>query len=244
MRNARCPWMTALVVGLVLWSVDARAQVSGSYDGQVAGPRVAVPLNAAAALSQTGNFVTGTLALAAVPPDFAGVYILSGKATPKRLKVSGGSATGALLKWRAKIAPGVLTGNAKVKGPAGRLKGTLTLTLNTSTSDGSSCDGVYAGNTTLFADQVIGEAFTKCTQCHVPGGQAGTTRFTVASADPLATARSVALLIDTADPDASRILRKPLDLVPHGGGAQITAGGVEDGILRQWVDLIVQAHCR
>jgi hypothetical protein len=233
----------ALIASIVLWSTSTRAQVTGSFDGQVAGPRVAVPLNAAATLMQAGAFVTGTLALAAVPADFAGIYTLTGKATTKRLKVSGVSATGALLKWRAKIAPGVLAGGAKVKTSAGRLKGTLTLTLNVSTGDGSSCDGVYAGNSTLFVGQVMGQALAACTACHVAGGQADATRFHVVSGDPLATARSVALLVDSANPDASRILEKPLDLVPHGGGPQITAGSAEDGILRQWVNLIAQAHC-
>jgi len=235
--------MMTLLAGVAVLSGTARAQVTGSFDGTVTGPRVTTPLNASAALLQMGPFVTGTLALASVPPDFAGIYTLTGKATKKRVKVSGVSATGALLKWKAKIAPGLLQGNAKVKGSAGKLKGKLALTMNVATGDGSGCDAVYAGNTTFFADQVMAQVLDACTTCHVSGGQAATTRFQVTAADPLATARSMASLIDAANPDGSRILQKPLDLLPHGGGVQITAGSAEEAILRQWVELVAAASC-
>lgn len=232
-----------LLAGIVLSSGTTQAQVTGSFDGQMGGPRIAAPLNASAAMLQMGPFVTGTLALASVPPDFAGIYLLTGRATKKRLKVSGVSATGTLLKWRAKIAPGLLQGAAKVKGPAGKLKGTLALTMNAPTSDGSSCDGVYTVNTTFFVDQVLTQVLDACTTCHVSGGQADATRFRVTAGDPLATARSMAPLVDVATPDGSRILLKPMDLLPHGGGVQITAGSAEETILRQWVDLVAQAGC-
>lgn len=231
-----------LLAGIVL-SGTAHAQVTGSFDGTVTGPRVPTPLNASAALLQMGPFVTGTLALASVPPDFAGIYTLTGKGNTKKLKVSGVSATGALLKWKAKITPGLLQGNAKIKGAAGKLKGSLALTQNVATSDGSACDAVYTGNTTFFVDQVVAQVLDACTTCHVSGGQAATTRFQVTAGDPLATARSMAALVDAANPDASRIVQKPLDLLPHGGGVQITAGSAEDGILRQWVELVAAADC-
>lgn len=234
----------ALLAGVVLCTADARAQVMGSFDGEVTGPRVAVPLDAAAALLQTGPFVTGTAAIGGVAPDFAGVYTLTGKGTTKRLRLSGLGANGALLKWRAKVTPGLLSGPVRIKAPAAKLRGTLALTLNVTTGDGSSCDAVYAGNTAFFVDEVIGKALTACTTCHVPNGQADVTRFHVTPADPLATARSMALLVDATSPDASRILQKPLNAVPHGGGAQIIAGSAEETILRQWVDLVAQAHCR
>jgi hypothetical protein len=221
----------------------ARGDVTGSFDGQVAGPRVATPVNAAATLRQAGTLITGTLALAAVPPEFAGVYALNGKATTKRLKVSGVSATGALLKWRAKIATGLLQGPARVKAPGAKLKGTLALTLNVSSGDGSACDAVYQGNSAFFADQVVAQSFSTCTACHVPGGQADATRFHVVAGDPLATARSVALMVDAANPDASRILSKPLGVLPHGGGVQIISGSPEDQILRQWIALVAAAQC-
>jgi hypothetical protein len=233
----------AMLAGVVLWTGTAQAQVTGSFDGAVTGPRVTTPLNASAAFLQMGPFVTGTLALASVPPDFAGIYTLTGKANTKKLKVSGVSATGALLKWKAKITPGLLQGNAKIKKPGGKLKGSLALTMNAATSDGSSCDNVYTGNSTFFADQVVAQVLDECTECHVPGGQASTTRFQITAGDPLATARSMAPHIDAANPDASRILLKPMDVLPHGGGVQITAGSPEEAILRQWVELVAAASC-
>lgn len=235
-------WVAALAVTGALGGA-ARAQVTGSFEGDIAGPRVTSAVNAAATLRQTGTFVTGTMAVSAVPPDFAGIYTLTGKATTKRLKVSGVSTTGAILKWRAKIAPGTLLGPARVKAAAGKLKGTLSLTLNAAAGDGSGCDAVYQGNSALFVGQVIGQAFAACTACHVAGGQADATRFRIATGDPLATARSVATLVDAAAPESSRILVKPLASVPHGGGQQMTLGSPEDQILRQWIDLLVQAQC-
>jgi hypothetical protein len=232
----------ALAAG-VLGPGVARAQVTGSFDGGVAVARGASDVNAAASLRQTGQFVTGTMAITAVPADFAGIYALTGKATPKRLKVSGVSATGAVLKWRAKIAPGALSGRAKVKAGRAKLKGLLALTLNVSSGDGSACDAVYQANAAFFADQVVAQALTACTACHVAGGQADATRLRVTAADPLATARSVAMLVDAANPAASRMVTKPLALVPHGGGPQITAGSVEEQILQQWIALVAAAQC-
>ena len=60
---------------------------------------------------------------------------------------------------------------------------------------------------------------------------------------PSATARSMAALVDASNPDASRLLQKPLDVLPHGGGVQITAGSAEETILRQWVELVAAANC-
>jgi hypothetical protein len=61
--------------------------------------------------------------------------------------------------------------------------------------------------------------------------------------DALATARSLAPFVDSANPDGSRILEKPLALVPHGGDQQIAPGSSEDQMLRQWVGLIAAAGC-
>ena len=232
----------ALLAGVILWTGAAQAQVTGSFDGSVTGPRVTTPLNASAAFLQMGPFVTGTLALASVPPDFAGIYTLTGKANTKKLKVSGVSATGALLKWKAKITPGLLSGNAKIKKPGSKLKGSLALTMNAATGDGSGCDAVYTGNSTLF-DNVVAQVLDACTECHVPGGQASTTRFQVTAGNALATARSMAPHIDAASPETSRILLKPMDVLPHGGGVQITAGSTEEALLRQWVELVAAASC-
>jgi hypothetical protein len=53
----------------------------------------------------------------------------------------------------------------------------------------------------------------------------------------------VAPFVDSSNGDGSRILEKPLALVPHGGGLQITPGSSEDLTLRQWVGLIAAAGC-
>jgi hypothetical protein len=41
---------------------------------------------------------------------------------------------------------------------------------------------------------------------------------------------------------ASRILEKPLNVLPHGGGAQ-RDGSAAEQLLAQWVALVAQAHC-
>src|SRR5690348_17939562 len=67
--------------------------------------------------------------------------------------------------------------------------------------------------------------------------------FRVDLSDALASARSLAPFVDSANPDASRILEKPLMLVPHGGGLQLTAGSTEEQNLRQWVHMVAAAAC-
>jgi hypothetical protein len=218
----------------------AAAEVTGSFDGQITGRKVVPTVAAAAALSQAGSAVTGTLALGG--DAFAGAYLVQGKATTKRLKLSG-SAGATNIVWKAKIVGDTLQGKAKLKGSGGRVVGTLVLQRNVSAGDGSGCDAVLAQNQTFFADKVLGQAMVSCTVCHVPGGQASATRLHVTSSDPTATARAIAVLVDTANPTASRIIEKPLAVVPHGGGQQITPGSPEALILQQWVDLVAQAHC-
>jgi len=103
---------------------------------------------------------------------------------------------------------------------------------------------VFTQNLTTFVDQVMGQVLEPiCSACHVAGGQAQATRLRVTPADPQATARSVALLIDPANPSASRILQKPLALVAHGGGLQIQPGSTQEAILKAWVDLIAKSGC-
>src|SRR5262245_7491042 len=240
MITTKSPGLVALAVAVVgLAAHAARADVTGSFDGQASGPRVAVPINAAATFKQTGKAVTGTIA---VDGPLAGAYLVSGKATVKKLIVSGLGPNRAKLKWKGKIVGDTISGKAKLIGTT-RVIGILSFTRNVSTSDGSGCDSVYDAHTSQFVDQVLGQALTTCTTCHGPGLQAGSTRLLVSVADPLATARSVATMVNSADPDASRILEKPLLLVPHGGGQRILPGSAEETILHDWVTLIAQAQC-
>ena len=236
------PWRTvgmAMAVAVAMASA-ASADVTGSSDGQLTGKKVATPIPAAGVLSQSGPIVTGTLAIGGTTG--AGDYIVTGRATPKRVKVKG-AVNGVTVTWRAKIAGEVLAGPVKLKGPGVKLAGTLTLTRNPPLGDGTGCDAVFTANQAFFTDQVLGTALVSCTACHVPGGQADATRFHVTTSDAQATARSLAPLVDSPNPSASRILEKPLALVPHGGGQRITSGSTEEQLLTQWVDLIAAAAC-
>jgi hypothetical protein len=81
-----------------------------------------------------------------------------------------------------------------------------------------------------------------CAACHVPGGAAQATNFRVTAGDPAATQASVALNVDMTNPPASRILQKPLNVLPHGGGQQIAPGSPEEQILSQWVTLVANGQ--
>jgi len=231
-----------LFVGVVLFVTSTRADVSGSFDGSVTSKARADAVAISAALSITGRTVAGTVALPSDLPVIGGAYLVHGVATRKRVNVSGTGATGGRFTWKAKIAGDTLRGKMRVKGPGAKLAGTLTMNRNVSTTDGSGCDAVFTANQTFFVDQVL-PALAACASCHAPGLQAQAARLHVLPGDPLATARTIAQLVDAADPDASRILRKPLNLVPHGGGAQLVVGSPQEEVLAQWVALVAEAHC-
>jgi hypothetical protein len=228
-------WVGVLLNGLVGASL-AQADVTGSYDG-------GLTIAAAAVFSQIDKAVTGTVALPSDLESFGGEYLVTGKATPKKLKVSGIGLGGVSFKYRGKITGETIRGKAKLKGPGGKLRAILAITLNVSTGDGSGCDAVYTANETFFRDQMLGQALTSCASCHNPGLQAGATRLHIDPSDPLATARQIALLIDAVSPSTSRILEKPLNAVPHGGGRQITSGSTQEQLLVQWADLVAAAAC-
>jgi hypothetical protein len=232
----------------VLWGALAgvtlaRADVTGSYDGTLLPKKSTESLAAAAAFSQADKLVSGTVALPAALVSFVGAYLVSGKATPRKLKVSGIGPNGVSFKYSGKLVGTTLQGKAKLKGSAGKLRGTLTLGRNAASGDGSASDAVFTANETLFTDQVLGQALASCGSCHAPGLQAGATRLRVDPLDALATARSLALLVDSASPATSRALEKPLNVLPHGGGQQILPASNEEQLLAQWADLIAVAAC-
>ena len=239
-------WMG--IVGSVLcWGLvgvsTAHADVTGSYDGVLTPKDSTESIAAAIVLSQTDKAVSGTVALPADLASFGGEYLVTGKATAKKVKVSGTGVNGVLFKYKGKIIGDALEGKAKLKGSVGKLKATLAFARNVSTGDGSGCDGVYTANLTFFQNEVMGTALTSCASCHGPGLQAGATRLHVSFGDPLATARQIALLIDSTSPSTSRVLEKPLNVVPHGGGLQILAGGSQEQILSDWAGLIAAEAC-
>lgn len=243
MTSSWTPIATVVLAATLAGAAPVRADVTGSYDGTLTPKKSTETMEVSAVFSQTDRTLAGTVALAPDLETFGGAYLVAGKATKKRVKVKGTGPGGALLKFNGKITDGALRGKLKVKAPGAKLRGVLALTLNPPLADGTPCDGVYTANQTFFDDQVQGQALTACTSCHEPDLQAAATRFRVDLVNPLATARLIASLVDAADPPASRILRKPLNVLPHGGGVQITPGSNEEQILTQWVGLVAAAGC-
>jgi hypothetical protein len=235
-------WSGVLFTSLI-GSPPAQADVTGSYDGTLTSKQSTEAIAAAAVFAQSGKAVTGTVALPGDLTTFGGEYLVTGTATPKKLKISDIGVNAVSFKYRGKIAAGTIRGKAKLKGPGGKLRATLAMTLNVSTGDGSSCDGVYTANQTFFVNEMMVQALTSCATCHNPGLQAGATRLHINSGDPLATARQIALLIDSVSPSTSLILEKPLNVLPHGGGQQIFSGSTQEQLLAQWADLIAVGAC-
>jgi hypothetical protein len=222
----------------------AHAQLTGSYDGGASGRTITAPIAAAAVFEQNGKTVSGTIAVGGDQTTTGGAYLVNGKATKKLVKVKGFNGNGAKLIWSGKLGASGASGKAKLKGPGQRLTGTLALTLNAPTGDGSSCDAVYTANSEIFTEQLIDQALVPCASCHVPGAQAGATRFHVVSGDPLATARAVAEMVDPDAPSASRLIAKPMLASPHGGGQQVFDGSAEAQSLLAWAMLVAESGCR
>ncbi|MBM3740839.1 MAG: DUF1592 domain-containing protein, partial [Acidobacteria bacterium] len=76
--------------------------------------------------------------------------------------------------------------------------------------------------------------------CHSPDGVASPTRlhFPVMGAAPErveAFGRSLVTLVDRANPEASPLLGKPTNRIPHAGGERIKAGSDDEKVLREWI---------
>ena len=227
---------------MLLAAGAARADVVGSFEGTLATKSGTQPISAV--FKQVAKVVNGTVALPGNLPTFGDQYLVVGKATKVRLKFSGaGTHSGAFLKGNLKVSGSALTGKVKIKMPGSKpLNGKMSLAANPPVGDGTGCDAVYQANKTLFDDTVM-TALNVCGTCHATGLQAESTRLHVDLLDPLATARAVAPFVDSANPSASKLVTKPLYLVPHGGGSQITAGSAEEQALQSWIALIAAAHC-
>jgi hypothetical protein len=232
--------------GAVLLAASARADVVGSFEGTLAAKKSAT-MPVSAVFKQVAKIVNGTVALPGDVATFGDQYLVVGKATKVRLKFSGaGKDHGAFLKGSLKVSGSTLKGTVKIKMPGSKpLSGKVTFTANPPVSDGTSCDTVYQDNqeNKMFFDGSVMDALNKCGQCHGPSLQAESTRLQVNLIDPLATARAIVPFIDPANPSGSKLLTKPLYLVPHGGGVEITAGSVEEQALQDWIARIVAAHC-
>ena len=239
-----------LVFAGLAHGVGAWAAIGGSYDGSVTVKKPPAIIAAAAALESAPSTtsaratVSGTIVLTSPDTGLSGAFAVTGTATRLRLRVSGPNSAGATLRWAARITGSQLAGRITVKNSYRRFSGTLSLSPATSTGDGSGCDGVFTANQQVFVDDVMGQVLVPiCARCHVAGGAAASARLRVTAGDPLATARTVALLVDPVDPAHSRILDKPTARTPHGGGPQLLAGTPEEQILQTRVDLLVAADC-
>ena len=227
-----------LVVATGLAAARA-ADVSASYDGTL---RVGHATGlVAGALNQSGVGVMGTLAIDGGAASTAGVYWVTGKLRAGRLTVLGTSQAGVRIRWRAVLrGTDVLAGKARLRGAGTHANGVLALTrrrVDPPTNPAATCDSAY------FTGQVMGRVLQPiCAGCHVAGGAAANANFRVTPSDPLATQASLALNVDPAHPDESRILMKPLAQLPHGGGQQLSPGSPEEQILRQWVGLVATGH--
>jgi len=218
-------------------ATTAHADLTASYDGTMPLNKEGETAIAACGLMQAGTSLTGTVAVNAVTAGVTGVYYVTGTLKHTRFKMTGSSDKGVAFGWRGKATDTSLTGKAKLKGPGLRTKGTLTLTKR---NEQPPVDPPATCNNDFFTGQVMGTVLNICAACHVPGGAAEHTTFRVTMGDPLATQASVALHVNVADPEHSRILEKPLAILPHAGGQRIVAGSAEEQTLRQWVDLVAQ----
>ena len=220
------------MLAVLLAASAARADLSASYDGSLAMPGETALV--AGALTQAKAAVTGTMAVQSADAAAAGVYFVSGKVRGPRLTLTGMNASGIRLRWRAAVKKGTVRGRASMRGPGHQAKGMLILTRRVVNPPSTPpCDSSY------FTAQVLGRVVQPiCANCHVAGGSAQSANFRFTAGDPLATQQSLDLSIDVANPAESRILKKPLGELPHGGGQQISPGSEEHQILQQWVTLV------
>jgi len=80
-----------------------------------------------------------------------------------------------------------------------------------------------------------------CRSCHNPDGVASATRlhFPDPGSPPEkieAFGRSLVVLIDREHPDASLLLKKPTNRIPHAGGERIKPGTPDETILTAWIE--------
>ncbi len=238
-RVAACIVVSCLIV--LSPATSRAADATGTYTGTFENTPTGEIAGATAALAQTGKVVAGTLTLEVADPDAAGTYAVTGKASARKVKLKGVNAAGATLKWRGVWSDETTAaGAAKLRAPASRVKGELRLDRDTGGPGGfEPCDSDF------FTGQVMGLVLGPvCANCHVPGGVAQATTFRVTADDPLATQTSTALHIDVANPGVSRLLQKPLGLVAHGGGQQLSPDSERHRILAEWVDRVAtDRHC-
>lgn len=236
-RTSRAVMVAAALTALL--PAAAGADVTASWDGMLAakkGPQGIV----AASFVQTGANVIGTVAMNLDDGSASGLFPVIGTQKGTKLKLSGvDAAAGAKFTWKGKVSGDTLVGKARVKGGLLTKVGKLPFTKRV---DVPPADPPEHCESEFFTGQVMGRVLSICSACHMQGGVAQATSFRVTTSDPLATQDSLALHVDFANPSASRILQKPLNALPHGGGVRLVAGSEEYGILEQWVNLVASGQ--
>ncbi len=233
--------MSVAVMALPASSAGAAGALDASYDGQfvVAGTHETAAV--AGALGEANATLNGTVAIGLKDPLAAGVFYVHGTVKGTTLRLVGANGSRMQFRWKGTESGGTLVGKARLRGPKERMRGRLTLERRaavTPPTGGTPCDPVY------FADPVMTSVLVPiCSHCHAAGGIAQATSFRVTPADPAATQASTNLQVDVANPSASRLLEKPLALIPHGGGQQIAAGSTEEQVLAHWADIVAAGNC-
>lgn len=216
----------------------AALDATGSWDGHCTPARAAAPVAVAALLAGDETRLAGTLALGAGDGTLDGAYVVQGRRRRGRIVLRGVGPRGARLRVAVRAAGGRLRGRLTVRRAAERLAGRLTLARRVLPPPGGSCDDPY------FTDAVLARVLVPvCATCHAAGGQAGGTSLLVDTRDVAGTQARVAQQIDAGDPARSRLLQKPLGLVPHGGGVRLAAGSEEATILLRLAETVASGAC-
>jgi hypothetical protein len=223
---------------------DARADLTATYDGSLTLKTTGEVSVLAGSLVQAGSGLSGSVAVSMADATASGVYFVAGsvKGKGKRITLLGGNQSGTQLRYKGKVSGDTVNGKVKLQGAAGKIKGTLAMyrrIVQPPVTPPVTCDNPF------FTGQVMGLVLQPvCGSCHIEGGAASSAAFRVTSADPIATMTSVALQINKANPAESRILQKPLGVLPHSGGIQLLAGSEQYNVLQQWVNLVAtDQHC-
>jgi mono/diheme cytochrome c family protein len=205
--------------------------VNGAWQGRITAAAAAGA--AAAALTQRGAHVTGTLTADAGP--LHGTFAVSGRVHGGALRLRGRRGRIRLV-WRAHLDAATWSGPLAVRGRRTPLRAALALTRD-------AAGGVRCGDGWFASDVMPRVLVPICAQCHVEGGLAATAPFRVTVGDAGATVLSALREIDAGDPSQSKILLKPRAALPHGGGQRLVPGSAEDDVLARWVALVTAPGC-
>ena len=232
-RTAACIMLLALGTLAPRGVRGARiADLNGAWRGSIAGPATG---SARATVTQHGGRLAGSMALDVGAVH--GTFTLGGRAHGGTIRLRGRQ--GRLrLGWRGApdADPSTWTGPLLVRGAGKRVRGVLTLAREA--NGGTQCGDAF------FASDVMPRVLEPiCSQCHVEGGLASSAPFRVTVGDPVATSLSALREVNAGDPMQSKILRKPLGDLPHGGGRRIEPGSAEEQVLVEWVTLVTAPGC-